>query len=117
MYKSVHDYITFNPLLNTSNYVYQKFQEFLKEAFCPDEIPSNSHYCFAGYYIALIVTRIVPDVQSTVDTTHFIISHGQDPDCRSYWAPSGALSPICKTSRSAEIYDMKVNMTLSAEMS
>jgi len=31
-------------------------------------------------YIAIIVTRIVPDVQSTVDTTYFIISHGQDPD-------------------------------------
>ena len=91
MYKSVNDYITFNPLLNTSNYVYQKFQEFPKEAFRPDEIPSNSNYCFAGHYIAIIVTRIVPDVQSTVDITHFLISRGQDPDCRSYMAPSKIL--------------------------
>lgn len=91
MYKSVHDYITFNPLLNTGNYVYQKFQEFPKEAFRPDEIPSNSHCCLEGHYIAIIVTKIVPDEQSTVDTTHFIISHGQDPDCRSYLAPSKIL--------------------------
>lgn len=53
MYKSVHDYITFNPLLNTGNYVYQKFQEFPKEAFRPDEIPSNSHCCLEGHYIAI----------------------------------------------------------------
>lgn len=86
--------------------MYQKFQEFPKEAFRPDEIPSNSHYCFAGHYIVIIVTRIVPDVQSTVDTTHFIIRHGQDPDCRSYLTPS-----------ETEMDDMKVNMILAVEMS
>ena len=86
--------------------MYQKFQEFPKEAFRPDEIPSNSHYCFAGHYIVIIVTRIVPDVQSTVDTTHFIIRHGQDPDCRSYLTPP-----------ETEMDDMKVNMILAVEMS
>lgn len=116
----------FNLLLNTSNHLCQKFQEFPKEAFRPDEIPSNSRYCFAGHYVAMIVTRIVPDVQSTVDTNHFVINHGQDPFYRSSWAPSEiliknavseCLSHICKTCRSTEIDDMKVNMILAFEMS
>ena len=49
----------------------KKFQEFPKETFCPDETSSNSHCCLEGHYIAIIVTRIAPDVQSTVDTTHY----------------------------------------------
>ena len=40
----------FNPLLNTSNYVCQKFQEFPKETFRPDEIPRNSRCCLEGHY-------------------------------------------------------------------